>query len=149
MNKYEAKARYAERVLDDNVDTAVDNGMPEEQALVLGNLCRIRHIMHCNMDALYFSEYSYHDELVGYLEGGIHEMLDDVDLDNDLIWYTDDLDTDEVCIDLDYSEKETDEAYIAVIEFMNKVNNEIEQYLLKIDKKYKTKFCPTGHARLM
>lgn len=38
-----------------------------------------------------------------------------------------------------------DDAYTMAVE---PFNNAIEDYLLEIDKKYGTKYCPTGFARL-
>lgn len=146
---YEGKARYVARKYEENKEIGLENGLTEEQIEVLQKLCTFRHELHCNQEALYYSEFPNSREFSYMLNDGIADMLKKVNLPSEnMYFYTDDLIDDNVCLDLDYTDEEKEEALEACFEFARNVNNEIEDYLREIDKQYKTQFCPTGFSRL-
>ena len=145
---YEGKSRYVARKYAENKEIGLENGLTEEQIEVLQELCTFRHELHCNLDVLYYSENGKHNYFESMLNNDIYEMLEKVNLPyQNMIFSTDDLCDDNVCLDLDYTDEEKENALQECLEFAGKVNNKIEDYLREIDKQYKTQFCPTGISR--
>lgn len=142
-----------------NADKAMLQGMTEEQADVVQELCGFRHEFHCNIDIIaeiddYCSRYL--DKL---------EELDDKlsELGLPTIEHKDweDYDNMEICTSLpdiydmpDHDEDERawldwyDEQMCRIIDDLNDLNDAIEEVLIEIDKKYQTNFSPTGVQRL-
>ena len=101
---YEGKARYVKRKNAENEEIGLENGLTEDQIKVIEELCAFRHELHCNQEALYYSENGDHDYFENMLNNDIYEMLKRVNLPyQTMIFNTDDLDDDNVCFDLDYT----------------------------------------------
>lgn len=146
---YDRKANYVRAKNATNKDIALENGLTDEQIEVIEELCAFRHELHCNQEALYYSEYGNHNYFESMLNNDIYEMLEKVNLPyQNMIFSTDDLEDENVCFDLDYTDEEKENALQECLEFATRVNNKIEDYLRNIDKKYGTSYCPTGFARL-
>ena len=54
--QYEYRERSAARRAADNEQIAVEHGMTEEQAELIGQLCALRHELHTNMDKVTVSD---------------------------------------------------------------------------------------------
>ena len=159
---YYNRQQYANKKNMQNSEIAIENGMTEEQAEVITDLCRIRHYLHCNSDKLFHSYGSEYWTIIDYIDGGISDILKGVKLPNKgMSWnyenllqehdYDDDITEEDYEDERDYEDARTkayQEAYKACHDFMVKVNKDIELYLRNIDKQYKTKFEPTGSTRL-
>ena len=86
------------------------------------------------------------------LTSEIYDLLEpcnfDVDFDIDTFLHdTEDLMNDTICYEFELTEEEREEELRKCIEFANNVNNDIEIFLGKIDKRYNTHFAPTGKSR--
>lgn len=152
---YAGKKRYAQRKNEEQGKIAIENGMTEKQTEAITDLCRIRHWLHCNCSKLYNTQCSEYNELTGYIDGGIAEMLSNVGLPSEnMAWdYTDLIQDDymDFVEDRDNDEEMREayeEAYNSCYDFMSKVNKDIEKYLREIDEKYNTSYAPSGCTRL-
>lgn len=162
LNKeqYYRRAVNAERRNTNNEEIAISNGMPEHWAELIFTLCRVRHEMHCNIDKLVksseFDAIEIRQSIVkvnselresgyDYIDSLPSSVGDYIEIDSiDDIYEIEDLPSDD-----DEREKYLSDKYDEIYEQWSKVNNNIETYLLSIDKKYGTKWCPTGIQRML
>lgn len=162
LNKeqYYRRAVNAERRNTNNEEIAISNGMPEHWAELIFTLCRVRHEMHCNIDKLVksseFDAIEIRQSIVkvnselresgyDYIDSLPSSVGDYIEIDSiDDIYEFEDLPSDD-----DEREKYLSDKYDEIYEQWSKVNNNIETYLLSIDKKYGTKWCPTGIQRML
>lgn len=162
LNKeqYYRRAVNAERRNANNEEIAISNGMPEHWAELIFTLCRVRHEMHCNIDKLVKSSeldameiresiVKVNSELresgYDYIDSLPSSVGDYIEIDSiDDIYEIEDLPSDD-----DEREKYLSEKYDEIYEQWSAVNTNIETYLLSIDKKYGTKWCPTGIQRML
>ena len=148
MNKWEAKERFVEKKMAENakVETLTD-----DQHEVLAWLCSVRHEMHTNPEHFFYSEWTkfgYFWDLISNEEGfsEINTRLLSVGLDPiDFSFVSpDDASFDFLCD----SEEEYEDGLAQTYEMVDKINKTIEDYLVGIDKKHGTSYCPSGLARL-
>lgn len=162
LNKeqYYRRAVNAEQRNANNEEIAISNGMPEHWAEIISTLCRVRHEMHCNIDKLVKSSeidameirqsiVEVNSELrecgYDYIDSLPSSVGDYIEIDSiDDIYEIEDLPSDD-----DEREKYLSEKYDEIYEQWSTVNKNIETYLLSIDKKYVTKWCPTGIQRML
>lgn len=141
-----------------NEEIAVQNGMTEEQASLISELCSTRHEFHCNMDAFVkggnddcirlrnkFENLCEHIRENNLPELNVYDTIIDIDDMDGLIYdYGDD-------VPADHDSKEFQDWYAdnydRIYSELSDVNKSIEDYLSAIDKKYKTSYCPTGALR--
>ena len=166
-NEYEAKERNAAQKNIRNTETAIANGMTEEQAEAVAWMCAKRHWMHTHDGSdLANSEASANSELTGFICQNYNGDGDDefavcsailneqpfIPCEaSELPAYED---WDYVLDDDDREEYNGD--YVAFRdamdakagEMINNINNQIENWLRKIDEKFGTSFCPTGASRI-
>lgn len=144
----------------DNFEIALENGMTEEQAETIIWLCEVRHDIHTfGTEKIFIGEDS---EFIELFMGEIKERLNEVGFNTKLDWEFDlinlpssstlnddyDLDSNSENYDEEYNNAVAD-AYDEISDFISKVNRDIEKFLTEIDKKYKTKFAPTGAWRVV
>ena len=169
LNKeaYEGKERRAAERNMANIETAKANGMTEEQAEAVAWMCAQRHWMHTHDGSdIANGEASANSELTGFIcqnysgDGDDEFAVCSAILNeqpfmpceaSELPAYDD---WDYVLDDDDKEEYNGD--YVAFRDAMNakagdilqNINNQIENWLTKIDEKFGTAFCPTGATRL-
>lgn len=151
-DKWEAKKKYAERHASEQSEIGMENGMTEEQTDAITKLCEYRHFIHTHQEELFNDESSDYSEMNSLLTSEIYDLLEpcnfDVDFDIDTFLYdTKDLMNDTTCYEFELTKEEREEELRKCIEFANNVNNDIEIFLGKIDKRYNTHFAPTGKSR--
>ncbi len=162
LNKeqYYRRAVNAEQANANNEEIAISNGMPEHWAEIISTLCRVIHEMHCNIDKLVKSSeldameirqsiVEVNSELresgYDYIDSLPSSVGDYIEIESiDFIEDTEDLPSDD-----DEREEYFSDKYDELYEQWSEVNNKIEKYLLSIDKKYGTKWCPTGIQRML
>lgn len=140
-----------------NEQTAIENGMTENQADLISRLCSLRHEYHCNLAAYTKDSESREDIRRNFArieeeiskeelpELDIANTFDEVDdMDGLIYYYGDDVPEDHDSAEFQEWYKEE---YSRIYDELSDVNDTIEKYLKKIDDKYKTSFCPTGALR--
>lgn len=166
-NEYEAKERNAAQKNIRNAETAIANGMTEEQAEAVAWMCAKRHWLHTHDGSdLANGEASANSELTGFIcqnyngDGDDEFVVCSTILNeqpfmpceaSELPAYED---WDYVLDDDDKEEYNGD--YVAFRdamdakagEMINNINNQIENWLRKVDEKFGTSFCPTGASRI-
>lgn len=149
---YSGKREWAARRMAENSKIKT---LTEKQHEVLDWLCNIRHEVHTNQDD-FFAATSHNYRLFwDYIENAsgeseINRELSNVNLPQisfciDIMDYRNDMDYDDEVWD---EEMSYNDAYEEVIKMAEKFNNKIESYLLEIDKKHGTNYCPSGIQRL-
>ncbi len=155
---YERQARNVALKNEDNRKILIENGGTEEQADMLEELGALRHRIHStDINSLAIGE---NEDVNKLYEGQINEELENVGLPTLITTEsplyntqdTDDIIADYLEEDIDDLTDEDKEKYTEQIvkewaKWKEKVNGEIEDYLAKIDEKYKTKYKPTGTLR--
>lgn len=156
--RYEAKRRYVEKVMHENAEVKT---LTEKQHEALQELARIRHKIHTSWEVMWNYEASEYKKLWDYIEYDIDEMLTEAELPAIELNY----DPCDVPTSADFEIFLTEEeqakydndswkwreesgAFNEFADFLNGVNNKIEDYLTDIDKKHGTHYAPTGFARL-
>lgn len=148
-----------------NGEIAMENGMTEEQADLIKELCSLRHELHTNMDALVKGNDNnriekrlirLNDEI---RQSGLTPISCIPAYEGEFI----DIDSIEMLTDDAYSEycdyeipesgtKEWqdwyDREYYRIYDEWSEIHEGIENYLREIDNQYGTKFCPTGALRI-
>ncbi len=159
LNKeqYAYRRESAERRNADNEVVAVEHGMTEEQAGLISDLCRLRHELHTNMDAVTRSDdLRIKAQLVvanaAIKESGLTPVPCIPTGDGD---YIDIDDIDELLEIEDWPESGTDEwqekwneEYSRIYDELEQLNSDIEKYLAEIDRQYGTAWCPSGALRI-
>lgn len=145
---YERKTEWAHR---HQAEQKAITTLTEDQHELLSELCSYRHFMHCNQDSLCNEESADYDNLwkpidversnslITLINSSGLLKLNIVGVD-DVIGYLCNVEanlglTDDECLESAY-------------EFGNSLNNQIEDYLRKIDKEHGTEYCPRGESRL-
>lgn len=157
-NYYERQARNVELKNKDNREILLENGGTEEQADELENLGALRHRIHSiNVNSLAVGDnYDIKELDLGNISSKLEEVgLFSISTTESPLYTTQDTDdviADYLGKDIDNLTKEDKEKFNnEVVEmwakWKEKVNNEIEDYLSKIDTKYKTHYKPTGALR--
>lgn len=168
---YEAKERYAKHKMQENakIDT-----LTAEQHDALWALCTFRHKFHSNKADLFLSESSFAGEFSFEMQSDENSKLKEVGLpaiewsfyDNCHIpddsfreWFdfSDYANIAKVVLDegleLDLDDDDTYNVvrvmlFEQAMDEYEKLNNDIEKYLRRIDEEHGTQYCPTGFARL-
>lgn len=155
--RYEAKRRYVEKIMRENAEIET---LTEEQHNALQKLASIRHKIHTSWESLWNYESGDYDTLWGYIDYGINEMLVEANLPTiDFNYESGDIPTEADYLDLTEEEREEygndswtwreeSGAFDEFTDFLNEVNNKIEDYLMKVDKEHGTHYAPTGFERL-
>lgn len=156
IDRYEAKQRYADRIMRDN---ATIETLSEEQHAALADICRIRHYLHSTpADRIFSSESAESDnwfrelsEINDILTASglmpIDISLSEESVPSDIDWYY-------VMSDEEKEQYENFEAYYdiaieQIARIKEEINSKIEIYLAAIDNEHGTKYCPTGNARFI
>lgn len=158
MDKYERRERNIELRNRENMQYSI--GLTEEQHFVLQWLAMVRHDIHCGWNSMWNEQsgkYKELWELISYNEEKdlypkINKELKSVELKEIKFphFHSGDFRTIEDYDDDCWEDKMTEEeAYEELTEYLSNINDLIEDYLRKIDKKHQTKYCPTGIARMM
>lgn len=155
--QYEYRNRSAEKRQSDNEELLIDSGFTQEQAALISDVCRLRHTMHININNLVNGEDSTIErELImlnhKLFESGVPHMdfipineEDFIDIDNfNTLYEIGDVPEDETERDEWYQDN-----YERIYGEWEELNHRIENYLLDIDKKYNTRYCPTGFLRAL
>ena len=159
LNKkqYEYRRESAAARNMDNESIAINHGMNEDQARLISELCHVRHEPHCNIDRLTDSceDMSIASDLQkveddinnsGLPHLNVAEQLQEIDdMDGLINYYGDDVPEDH---DSEEYNEWYSENYSRIYHEIENINNQIEDYLLEIDKCYHTSFCSTGQLRL-
>lgn len=162
---FEHKAAYAENKARENIQIATENGMSEEQAYAIADICKYRHDIHMTDGK---SIYVGNDHISEYISN-IETLIADTDLpfiqwsvDAESDWMLDSdyeygaLDSDLVAEAQEEADREGKELSEVLFEYgveyntktIDAINKDIENWLMTIDEKYGTSFCPTGFSRL-
>lgn len=139
-----------------NEEIAINNGMTECQASLIGELCCLRHKLHCSVDRLttnsiqevrQLTELNIRMEKSGlepmnFVPLDMYDEFEDIDC-LDVLYETEELPKD------DNERREWLDSQIERIHRQwHEMNKKIETYLRNIDKKYNTHFEPTGALRI-
>jgi len=159
-----AKELYAAHKNIENEEVMQEQGASQEHAEQISHIANIRHNVHKNHQALFFTEFAEHDELWEQVEElqkfvGIKVLIPDyAPLDTDIELYErGDIDYDALIDGLNVAEHDdvTDpdthkdlasEYYSDKIEQLNKA---VERELANIDAQYGTNWCPSGKSRAL
>lgn len=139
-----------------NGEVAVANGMTQEQAELISELCSMRHNLHSNIEHLVYDSSKELRELIELnirLKDSGLEPMDFVPLDAydefasidyiDVLLEMEDVPEDEE----GRKEWYTDKTFM-IHEQWDELNRKIEAYIARIDEKYNTKYAPTGALRI-
>jgi len=143
---YERKAEWAANRMEENSKI---ESLTEEQHSALAKLCSFRHELHCNQDSLFITESANYNKYHEMLDEGVNTILINAGL---LI--INGIATDFMPSDMDLAygcaeEWETlEEGKEIALNQAIAINEKIETYLLQIDNKYGTNYCPSGKSRL-
>lgn len=159
LNKqqYEARERNAARRNAQNEEIGILNGMTEEQAELITDLCSLRHELHSSIDSLIKSETDMGARLIrlnaAILESGLDCMdfipTDEADyIDIDSIEGLHEYGEVPVPEDDDERQEWYNSNYERIYDDWENLNSQIEGYLRDIDKRYGTAFAPTGKLRI-
>nr|DAG06847.1 MAG TPA: Cpf1/RNA Complex FUNCTION-RNA complex.49A [Caudoviricetes sp.] len=141
-----------------NAQKAIANGMTEEQADLITQLCGLRHDFHCNMEKIAeyieskgeflrkFRSWEAEAEKENLPELFISGKLEDIDEIEGLEdYYGEDVPEDN---DSDEYKEWYSEEYSRIYDELSELHKKIERYLKSIDEQYNTEFCPTGIQRI-
>lgn len=139
-----------------NEEVAVANGMTQEQAELISELCSMRHNLHSNIDQMLYDSSKELRELIELnirLKDSGLEPMDFVPLDaSDEFASIDYIDVLLEMEDVPEDEEGRKEWYadktFMIHEQWDDMNRKIEAYIARIDEKYNTKYAPTGALRI-
>lgn len=159
LNKeaYERKAAYASKIRAKNAEIARKK-LTEEQIEVIENLCSIRHKVHSDKDIFWVGEDS---NIVNYIidtpsviaEADLPKMFFSKKLSNALMFcpnydeYKDEIKDKDIADDDDACNDLYDKMRLECNEALELWNSYIERYLRKIDRLYRTQYCPSRLSR--
>ena len=161
LNKYQydKRQRAAQERNARNADKAMLQGMTEEQADAVQELCGFRHEFHCNIEKI-AENYDYCSWYLAKLED-LDDKLAELGLPTIEHKDWEDYDNMDICTSLpdiydmpDRDENEKvwldwyNEQMSRIIDDLSALNDAIEEVLSEIDTKYQTNFAPTGAQRL-
>ena len=147
MDRWEAKRRYAENKMYEN---SKKETLTKEEHEILADLCSLRHEIHTSWEGIWNNnDVDLLQKLYNFETGDLPKL--DISVDIADIPSQDDY-FDDLYDDADEYEDledwvENSEHYEEFCEIMNKINSEIENYLMDIDKEHGTSYCPTGISR--
>nr|DAH79223.1 MAG TPA: Cpf1/RNA Complex FUNCTION-RNA complex.49A [Caudoviricetes sp.] len=154
-DQHERRAESAARRNRANEEIAVENGMTDEQAGLISDLCNLRHELHTNLNSIAtgggnktLNEIDDLNERIK--EAGLQgvKFSQDITMIDDMYTlpdYADDVPNDHESNDF---KRWYETNHARILNELEAVNNEIETYLREIDSKYKTHFEPTGLQRI-
>ena len=151
---YERRQRNVDRRNADNADILEEQGFDEEQISALEELCSIRHELHTfGVDVLWNIEHTDHDKYFYWLFGdgrSIYEMLNNAGFDNELRFKVDALPSsqDDEFMEIEDFDKYYEESVEVISDFLDDVNQKIEEWLRDFDEKHGTHYAPTGAQRI-
>jgi len=159
--QYEQRAFSASKRMAEN---AKNDSLTSEQHEVIASLCSYRHNLHSSMDRICQNdENGQKNELIrinsllkevgltpmdfcGYNPG--EDFIDIDDMQESIFFAKED----GTYIDEDEHPQEYqdwyDDTYHEIMQKLEDLNTNIENYLSEIDKKYNTSYCPTGALRI-
>lgn len=157
--QYDRRRENAEQRNGQNEKIALSNGMTECQAELISELCRLRHELHTNMNAVTLNDSNrgIKSQLVKLAQqieqSGLPKVpsiptgeCDYIDIDeiNELLEYDEwpEPDTQEW-------QNKYDDEYSRIYGELEQLNKDIEAYLADIDKRYSTHWCPTRTLRML
>lgn len=151
---YRRKQAYADNLHAKNLEIGIGNGMTEEQANALEELAKARHELHKNSDRVIDSdEGKYKENLLRAIERVENSGLERPSFIGDNGNY---IDIDDISGlyeygdvpkgDTEYSQW-LEEERTRIGEELGNLNSDIECYLEDIDRKFGTKYAPTGMSR--
>lgn len=151
---YRRKQAYADNLHAKNKEIGIENGMTEEQANALEELAKARHELHKNYDRVIDSdEGKYKENLLSAIERVENSGLERPSFIGDNGDY---IDIDDILGlyeygnvpkgDTEYSQW-LEEERTRIGEELGTLNSDIERYLEDIDRKFGTKYAPTGMSR--
>lgn len=152
LNKqqYEYRREAAFSRMQENKENC--SSLTEEQHDALTQICTIRHEIHSNIDSAFNVESTIYSKIIEWLDGesnySINMLLKNAGLDNILFW---NCDLEKVPNSYDYIDMGYDyeEALDEHYSLFSRINNEIEDFLRKIDQTHKTSYAPTGTHRIL
>lgn len=160
---YEAKARYAARKFNESAALA-DNKLSNAQLNTIASVTNLRHWWHCNgAEALTNPEASENAKARKIAEGewlGSDELATVASLECGTLYTPaggDDIhDVDDWYYVMEEKEQSRyadidefkSECYAKNGEIVERINNEIEAWLRRVDEKFGTCFAPTGMSRI-
>lgn len=147
---YEKRELNAARRMEQNAE---NENLTPAQHDVLATICRMRHELHTNKRAVFYSESSKYSELREFIS-----EVNDMFADNGFGDLDVSIDVDDIPSDADYEFEEDyegtyadweEEKYTECADMIEDLNNSIERKLAEIDKETGTNYCPTGATRLL
>jgi len=156
-HQYDYRRESAAKRNISNEEIAVENGMTDEQAELITELCSARHEMHCNISHLV--EDGSYDKIGDYLidinmrlKSTNIPIVPNIPCDNSDYIDIDDMYTLFETVQLPDDDDER-ENFLAgererIYDCWENLNKVIEHYLADIDKKYGTSWCPSGALRI-
>lgn len=121
------------------------NSLNEDQHDILSEIANMRHTIHASGKSLYLTGSPLYKEGFRWLEN-INDRLKNLELPK--IKFTNSWEDYPTDMDISYGIADDEENNLKLFyEYHNQLNNDIESYLLEIDKKHKTNYCPTGAFR--
>lgn len=150
MDRYEAKESYVIKRNNEN-RAKLDGVLTEDQINAIESLCSFRHRLHISAEKLYLDEYSdasfyteeiseYGDDIEGTQRYTIQKLFGVYPFDR-IEYFT------EIDEDLNEENMSRDDMESENLDRIEKLNDQIEEFLKNIDDKYGTDYCPTGKAR--
>lgn|SRR5574344_347741 len=160
--RYEARQLNAEKRAKENSEKAQDSGMTQEQTQAITNLCRVRHLLHTNMDNIAKNDNNeIKKEIIRankLLEESGLSYINSIPLNAEEDYIA--IDTMEERTNKDFYDDIPDIAdekvfndwwqncYHEIYNQLEELNNTIERYIRDIDNIYNTHFAPTGALRI-
>ena len=164
--QYEHRREAAAERTIKSMDAGISNGMTEEQAALIGDLCTLRHELHCNLgDCVMGGE----SETAASIRRKLEALIDEINssgLPKMPVTSQDVTDMWDVWLCIDVGEDDQgnvvpahedfedepfhtwyENAYDRLFDKWDDFHHQIEQYLGTIDLQYGTNFEPTGVLR--
>jgi len=123
--------------------------LTEEQHDALAELCSIRHEVHSATKSMYYTESSTYSELWSRLEE-IYDHIKELKIGDLKLRPFEQFpcDNDRTYGIIDDTDEAEEKNIVEFFDMMNDLNNEIEEFLRKIDKQHGTNYAPSGALRL-
>lgn len=147
--QYDYRRESAARRMAENAEIET---LSEEQHEALAEICRMRHELHCNPESIFLtdsSDYTEYSRYVSNLDGderNFSRIAEEAGLPVLNIELFDDYDNDragEWDEDYDY-----EVSLRATLDYVERLNTTIENWLRAIDEEHGTDYCPSGALRV-
>ena len=125
------------------IENSTISSLTEEQHSFLSELCKFRHDLHCNQEALFLTESAKHEAWTDYicdLDDNASSLTLGTIIGSEYDYVTD--------MTYEFDDLDRDEAMALALENANELNNKIETFLQTIDETHGTNYCPTGKLRM-